>query len=547
MEVAKNYFDKAIPIYINQIKNVFPILSEKEKSAFYGNVVDVVSDYQEFAIDYSQEYPSIGEDLFKFRMLTKAILLNASTSVRKNILKGTDEALKADFVKWLTIKEELAQLYSAGKEIQASNIDKIKQFENQANELEKQLSRNSESFKGTFSSSLDQYDLIVEQLDENEVIVEIIRQKLNIKNDSVIYAAVILSKENEYPKVVVFPDGIQMEDREFKRYFNSIRYKISNNESHEIYWAPIAAELGKNKRVYISPDGVFNKINLATMQDPSDNKFVLEKYDLRLLTNPTAYLKKSNFDANSVRTAALLGNPLFGNKDHVKLDISTITEQVVNQRSFELLRNGIAELPGTKIEIDKIGRLLEKENWNTQRFTEETASEYSVKGLTDARILHFATHGYFIESNTSEAEEESENPLLRSGLLLSGVEEHLADQMNNINIDGDDGMLTAYEAMNLNLINTELVVLSACETGSGELKDGEGVYGLQRSFLVAGAEQLVMSLWKVNDLATQELMVNFYQNWIEGNDYSLALRNAQIKLKEKYPEPYYWGAFVLTK
>lgn len=547
MVVAKDYFDKAIPIYINQIKNVFPILSEKEKSAFYANIIDVVSDYQEFAIDYSQEYPAIGKDLFKFRMMTKAILLNASSSVRKNILKGSDEALKQDFMKWLNIKEELAQLYSAGKEIQTANIDKIKQFENQANELEKILSKNSESFEGAFSSSTDQYELIVEQLGEEESIVEIIRQKLNIKNDSVIYAAIILSKATEYPKVVVFPNGLQMEDREFKRYFNSVRYKIANTDSHETYWAPIAAELEVNQRVYVSPDGVFNKINLATMQDPADDKFVLEKYDLRLLTNPTAYLKKSNFDKNSIFTAALLGNPMFGNENHVKLDVSKISEQVANQRSFELLKNGIADLPGTKIEIEKIGGLLNSQKWNTQIFTEEIASETSIKNLESARILHFATHGYFIESNSSEVAGDSENPLLRSGLLLSGVEQHLTDQINNINMDGEDGMLTAYEAMNLNLINTELVVLSACETGSGELKDGEGVYGLQRSFLVAGAEQLVMSLWKVDDLATQELMVSFYQNWIGGNDYSLALRNAQLELKEKYPEPYYWGAFVLTK
>ncbi|WMN12771.1 CHAT domain-containing protein [Marivirga salinae] len=547
MAVAKEYFDQAIPIYINQIKNVFPILSEKEKSAFYANVVDVVSDYQEFAIDYSQEYPAIGEDLFKFRMLTKAILLNASSSVRKNILKGSDEALKQDFMKWLNIKEELAQLYSAGKEIQTANLDKIKQFENQANDLEKTLSRNSKSFEGAFSSSVDQYDLIVDQLNENEAIVEIIRQKLNIKNDSVIYAAIILNKELEFPKVVVLPNGLQMEDREFKRYFNSVRYKVANNASHEIYWSPIAEELGEINTVYISPDGVFNKINLATMQDPSDDKFVLEKYDLRLLTNPTAYLKKINLDNNSLYTAALLGNPMFGNENHIKLDVSEITEQVANQRSFELLKNGIAQLPGTKIEIEKIGGLLNQEDWNTQIFTEEIASESSIKNLSDARILHFATHGYFIESSSSEATVDSENPLLRSGLLLSGVEEHLTDQINNINMDGEDGMLTAYEAMNLNLFNTELVVLSACETGSGELKDGEGVYGLQRSFLVAGAEQLVMSLWKVDDLATQELMVNFYQNWIAGDDYSLALRNAQLQLKEKYPEPYYWGAFVLTK
>ncbi|HCR53584.1 MAG TPA: hypothetical protein DIW27_04150, partial [Cytophagales bacterium] len=159
-------------------------------------------------------------------------------------------------------------------------------------------------------------------------------------------------------------------------------------------------------------------------------------------------------------------------------------------------------------------------------------------------ILHIATHGYFLEDLNS-AELRTPNPLLNSGLILAGANNFILEGENPLHAE-DDGILTAYEAMNLNLDETDFVVLSACETGLGVVQNGEGVYGLQRAFQLAGAKHIIMSLWPVDDEATQVLMSKFYGKWSESGDVRKAFQQAQLETKELYPNPYFWGAFILV-
>jgi CHAT domain-containing protein len=198
----------------------------------------------------------------------------------------------------------------------------------------------------------------------------------------------------------------------------------------------------------------------------------------------------------------------------------------------------LASLPGTQAEVDSVARLLGRKGWEVQEYSGREATEEKIKDSYKPRVMLLSTHGFFYADTTPGS-----NPLLRSGLLLSGAAKTLREGRSG---EGEDGILTAYEAMNLNLDNTELVVLSACETGLGDIRNGEGVYGLQRAFQVAGARNLIMSLWKVNDEVTRELMVAFFKNWTNGMKKRAAFLKAQKEIQKKYPDPYYWGAFVMV-
>jgi CHAT domain-containing protein len=219
----------------------------------------------------------------------------------------------------------------------------------------------------------------------------------------------------------------------------------------------------------------------------------------------------------------------------------------------------IAPLPATQTEVESVAALFRQRGWSVETLTEGQALEEAVKRVTTPRVLHLATHGFFMPDQGAPKERallgvqqlsNRENPMLRSGLIFAGAQRVLSNQGVPPGIE--DGVLTASEAMGLKLYGTELVTLSACETGLGEVKAGEGVFGLRRAFEVAGAQAVLMSLWAVPDRETQELMTSFYTKWLAGKGKHDALREAQLEMRERVKArygrdlPFYWGAFVLV-
>jgi CHAT domain-containing protein len=213
-------------------------------------------------------------------------------------------------------------------------------------------------------------------------------------------------------------------------------------------------------------------------------------------------------------------------------------------------------LPWTKVEINEVGDLLKQAGFSTTLYNGLTATEESVKVINSPRVLHLATHGYFFPDPKAIKKDQvqagaafklSEYPMIRAGMILA-VANHAWQTGVPLRPNMEDGILTAYEASQLYLENTELVVLSACETGLGEIQSNEGVYGLQRAFKIAGARYLIMSLWQVPDFQAQVFMTAFYTHWLsDKQSIPDAFRAAQSDMRTKYGDPFLWAGFVLVE
>jgi CHAT domain-containing protein/Tfp pilus assembly protein PilF len=310
---------------------------------------------------------------------------------------------------------------------------------------------------------------------------------------------------------------------------------------------PLQSSLSGINRLLLAPDGALNLVPFAALIDEHGD-YVAQRFELTYLTSGRDLLSLAA-PAPARGRPVVMADPAYGPS------ASGPPPDIGAYRSGDLDRSGLVFTPlaGTAAEAKALQGLLKLDAQEV--LTGANATEEKLKGLHGPRILHVATHGFFLSLSDQQVAAAAlrsvsfgagtppvplgENPLLRSGLALAGANARRSG-------DSDDGILTAAEAAQLDLRGTELVVLSACETGLGQVEQGEGVYGLRRALVLAGAQAQLVSLWKVADAQTQALMVDYYQRLLKGEGRSAALREAQQAMiaNPATRHPYYWAAFV---
>lgn len=543
---SQEQMEAVLTNYKTFIAEYFPALSEREKAKFWNTIKSNYEFYNTLIVSRNRSSKYLGE-MFNNALLTKALLLNSSIKIRQRIMGSNDQELIDMYSDWIERKELLTAALSMGPTQLAENGINPATLTNEVEALEKKMSERSEDFSLGNENAPVTWENVRDALKENEVAIEMVRFRYfnHDFTDSVLYAVLYVKggKRSE-PELILLNNGQDLENKFLKNFRNRIKFKLADDISYDQFWKPIVEKVGTVSTVYLSPDGVYNQINLEAISTP-DGKFVIDNSNIVLLSNTKDLYYDSQRPEKSIdsQVAEMFGNPLF----YVK------TKKGVPVENSGLNRNSvsvIADLPGTKKELVELESLLNRKGWTVEAKTEQSADELSVKAINNPRIFHVATHGFFQDDQkVARADDELnesaayENPLLKTGLLLSGAGDILNETKYNYNLD--NGILTAYEAMNLNLDKTDLVVLSACETGLGEIEAGEGVYGLQRAFLVAGARTIIMSLFKVSDEATQQLMVKFYRKWIETDNKRQAFIDAKKEIRNEYKDPIYWGPFIM--
>ncbi len=522
-----------------QINNYFPALSDAGKNRFYNTLKKYYEIFNTYVFFHGGMKEGDIQQLHQNQLLAKGILFNTSSKLRRTIASANDPQLKQLFEEWRRSRSLLSKSLTNNAIPDADLM--VDSLQKRIDELEVELSlltNNTIQFE-------EQYDAsnIAAQLEPDEAAVEIIRfRKYDFAResftDSVYYAALVI-KGSEGNKIspVLLTNGNELEGAAIRKYSNSITYDIPDLTSYQAYWGGIQKALGDVNTVYVSPDGVYHKISLNTLLNPETKQYLLEEVNIRMVTS-TRDIERKSTRLPQKGDVYIVGYPDFELDQNDAIQKLEKPEFKFDESSFLTVRGDfeLTELPGTNEEIQAITAQIAKTKLTTKVYKEGDALEDNVKAMVNPTILHLATHGFFNPSD------HKINPLFNSGLYLAGA----ASKKRPTDLTLDDGILTAYEVMNMYLDDTYLVVLSACETGLGEVENGEGVFGLQRAFLIAGAESVVMSYWKVNDQTTMLLMKAFYEELIETRDKHLAFLKAQQKVKAQYPSPKYWGAFSIV-
>ncbi|HEX2975902.1 MAG TPA: CHAT domain-containing protein, partial [Bacteroidales bacterium] len=531
----------------------FSFLSESEKELYYQTRLPDINSFTAYSLTRKKANPAITCHTYNNILLNKGLMLKSSTAMRVAILSSNDPELLRTYDEWIALQKEISAMYSTPVELRTKDLQSMEQ---KAVDLEKTLVSKSQDFSDYRKKSLLTWEDVKKSLKPDEAAIEFTDFKKKEKDggDADIYAALIVRSDSRYPEMVrLFEEDELVEllgnlssasSEDIKRLYGGNDYRLYN-----MIWKPVEGYLQGIRNVYISPTGLLYRISIPALSNGADSH-LCDRYNV-LCEGSTGNISGNHSGITGNQSALIFGG--------IKYNRNESTAPVWDY------------LAGTKSEADAISNILSKGSFKVEYLSEANATETFFKtNAGNYDFLHLATHGFFFDDpNKVRFEEKKEeveygevtfrgaprggfgvsnfvnnsNPLMRSGLVMAGANEVWVKKEQD---NTDDGVLTAQEVTQIDMRKNSLVVLSACETGLGDIRGSEGVYGLQRALKMAGVKNIIMSLWQIPDKETVEFMESFYRKLLSDRDIRQAFSETQREMRQKY-NPYYWGAFVLME
>lgn len=591
---SSNRFSEAVSLFLELndidrrlIEKSANHFTEKEMLMYLQRNEEDLEQVNSFAqVNPSQALTSV---IFNNTLFYNGYLLENARDLSRLIAR-TDSLTRDTFERWQGCHRRLAKEYA--KPIVERKY--IAETEAEAEGYEKALKRKLPEFDAL--RRVPRWQDIRDGLQTDEAAVSFIHYRYYTPEptDSTMYAALVLRFGDTIPKLIPL-----FEERQLLKLLDqpglteaSIVKNLYGNkpEFRDLFWTPLEPLLRDVNTIYYAPTGLLHQINPAALLDASKYKHSESRQWVRMgsVRNlATNTLANSSFagakSLSDQKSSAIIFGGIMYEMDSMAYYFANSNKPLGTEAGFQSkdgnFRYLIEEQPlikfrasikdsdntwealaNTGTEAEKVRTALSEAGFEAKVYKGFFASEEQFKRIgleaPSPRVLHVATHGFAFQNqkkapnrNTIDIEQTYsllDDPMLRSGLVLAGANYYCKNKRPLTN--AEDGMLVAYEVRDLNLRNTELAVLSACQTGLGDVVGSEGVYGLQRAFRIAGAKFLIVSLWQVPDEQTQELMRLFYQNWLDKKE-SLrdAFNHAQQELREKEPSPYMWAGFVLIE
>lgn len=509
-----------------QLHDVFPYLIEKDRAAFF----EKLTSWCTFLLPtLTKEYktPVLLKALYNSILQTRGILLNSTLNIDRILRQSSNEEYKS--------------LYSQYMEAKKRKIDDAIQ-----EKLEKKILEILPS-QGDFLKDMSiNVDSVREHLGYRDIAVEFLAVE-NVDDEDSCYYALTLKHNDSIPHIYKICSNIELRDI-CKQPLGTLYDKV---------WGTLSNELQGVSNVYFAVDGEFHKISIEYYPD-HEGKSLFDKKQCFRLSSTREIVRQKAVHPKIIKDVVIYGDIDYDYCENVEDSVACQELEVITEDSVSTERGALdifLPLKGTKYEMEQISSLLQKQGVFPVCYKKEMATEESVKNLSyhSPVWLHFGTHGFYSPEPLGDADNDDEfsGPsteeyvLSKSALVFAGANNTLLEG----NFDSNrDGFLTAYEMSTLDLSKTDMVVMSACESGLGDI-GSEGVFGLQRGVKKAGANSILMTLNKVNDHATTLFMVHFYQGLIDGLSKNRALFEAQKYLKNaeggKWNDMKYWASFVL--